>query len=493
MINFLIYAMVFLGSALMIYNIYGFISYAHHVQKRKSWSGGKSILYIPIILLIFFFLGYLAVGFFGQPDLIVSGILFGGSIFVFIIYRLIEKITKRIAEGEHAQAKLIAAEESDRAKMNFLSSISHEMRTPMNVIIGLDSVALTDPDISDKTRSHLKKIGLSANHLLGLINNILNMNRIESGELVTNNVAFSLKGSVDQINAIVNTLCDSKGLTYAVTGSDNLEGVYFGDETLIRQVLISILENAVKYTDAPGSVALHIGNSGERDGARLFRFDIKDTGIGMDEEFLSKLFTVFSQEDSSSTNRFGGSGLSLAVTKKMIEVIGGEIAVESKKGVGSTFTVTIPLIPAKSSEAPAGDEGDTVSLEGRRVLIVEDLPENAEIVADLLELEGVESDHADNGQIGVDMFASSPVGCYDAVLMDLRMPVMDGLTATREIRKLGRADAATVPIIALTANAFDSDVKQSFEAGMNAHLAKPADSDTLYATLKKLIAQNEMS
>ncbi|MBR3538437.1 MAG: response regulator, partial [Eubacterium sp.] len=215
-----------------------------------------------------------------------------------------------------------------------------------------------------------------------------------------------------------------------------------------------------------------------------------DTGIGMDEEFISHVFDAFSKEDEGITNRFGGSGLGLSVTKKAVDLMGGSINVESKKGKGSSFTVTLPF-RITEKKAPVLPQKEESNLEGKKILIVEDLPENAEIVADLLELEGVETEHAENGQVALEMFRNRDAGYYDAILMDLRMPVMDGLTATREIRALTRPDAKTIPIIALTANAFDSDIKASLSAGMNVHLAKPTDADLLYLTLKGEIERQQ--
>ena len=481
--DLIIYGMIYLGSALMVYNIYGFIRYALYIKGRERTGGSDSILYIPIFLLVMFLLGYIAVGIFVEPNIIVSAILFGGSVFVFIMYILLKRITNRIVENERNEAKLMAEQESSRVKNEFLSVVSHEMRTPMNVIIGLDSIALKDRDVPDTTRSYLEKIGSSAKHLLGMINNILDMNSIEAGELSAKCAPFSLGEAIEQVSAIINTLCDEKGLEYTLDMEDGIDGAYKGDEMMLKQVLIAILDNAVKYTDAPGKVSLSITDAW-MDEERAVKFEINDTGVGIDKDFLPKIFDAFTKEDNSSTTIHGGSGIGLALTKKMVALMEGTIEVESKKGTETKFTVTLPL-----SLYCGGTMLDAsgVSLEGRRVLIVEDVPENAEIAADLLELEGVVSEHAENGKVGVEMFESSPEGYYDAILMDLRMPVMDGLTATRAIRALVRPDAESIPIIALTANAFDSDIAQTFEAGMNAHLAKPADADMLYSTLRECI------
>ncbi|MER2235741.1 MAG: ATP-binding protein, partial [Candidatus Limivicinus sp.] len=355
------------------------------------------------------------------------------------------------------------------------------------VILGLDGLALKNPDLADVTRDQLEKIGQSGRHLMGLINSMLDLQRIEAGELAVRQEPFRLGDLIDQINAMAGTLCLEKGLQYQVTVSDGADGWYRGDSLLLKQVLLNLLENAVKFTDAPGSVGFTAERLPSEDDKALLRFTVTDSGIGINPEFLPKVFDLFSQEDTSFTNRFGGSGMGLAVAKTDTELMGGQIAVESQPNVGSTFTVTIPLTSFAPEETPSETELAEIYLEGKRILITEDIPENAEIAADLLELEGAETEHAENGQAAFEMFRDSAPYYYDAILMDLRMPMMDGYEATRSIRALPREDAATVPIIALTANASDNDVRRSIESGMNAHLVKPIDADLLYRTLTKWI------
>lgn len=486
--RWIIYAMVFCGAALMLWNICCFIRYTRFLRKQKSWKSGNWLLQVPVILLILFLAGYLMVGLLGKPDLIIAGILFGGSIFVYIMYLLLNRITQRIIEGERTEAELTVREENSRVKSRFLATMSHEMKTPMNVIIGMDAVALKNPDLLPETREQLEKIDLSARHMLGMINNMLAMNELENGQITLMNADFSLKNALDQINAIVATLCAAKDLHYELALPKSRDYILHGDETQLRQVLLSILSNAVKYTESQGTVRFAAEVYPRNDGRRNCLFTISDTGIGIDPEFLPKVFDAFTQEEEGSTSKYGGSGLSLAVTKSTVELMGGEIRVQSRKNVGTVFTVTIPMRCVKEVHVSEETPAQKVTLEGRRVLIVEDLPENAEIVADLLELEGVETERAENGKVAVEMMEKSAPGTYDAILMDLRMPVMDGLEATRRIRALDRDDARTVPIIALTANSFESDVKASLSAGMNAHLPKPADAETLYDTLKEHIA-----
>ena len=485
------YILVYLGAGLMVYNIYGFVRFARKMKSRAGMNGEVRILYIPIFLLLMFLLGYLLVAVFGKVDWIISGILFGGSIFVQIVYILLDRITGRIIESEQLEVELKAAEETNREKNAFLASISHEMRTPMNMILGLDSLALKNPELAPETRDQLEKIGRSGRHLMGLINNILEMQSMESGRIAARQEIFSLEEAVGQVSAIAETMCGEKRLTYRAEIAEGLPERVRGDAMMLKQVLLALLDNAVKFTDAPGQV-LFIAEKSEDAGEKgcRMRFRVKDTGIGIAPEFLPKVFELFAQEDGSYTNRFGGSGLGLPAAKQKTELMGGEISVTSEKNRGTEFTVTL-CFPAEEEKAPAGadQEPDAFSLQGRRILIVDDVEDNAEIAADLLELEGAESERAENGQAALDLFSSSGPGYYDAVLMDLRMPVMDGMECARRIRALNRADAKTIPIIALTANSSETDIQQSLEAGMNAHLVKPADAEQMYVTLREWIGK----
>ncbi len=509
MVRWAVYAMVYLGSALMVYNIIGFLRFTRNIRGMKMWRWGYRMLYIPIVLLVSFLLGYLMVGIFGKPDLLVAGILFGGSVFVFVMVKLFSMIVERVIEIEHLEAELLAAEASNRAKTSFLASVSHEMRTPMNVIQGMGTLALKNPDLPTETREQLEKIENSARYLSRLINGILDMQQIESGELVMHMESFSLKEALEQVNAYVSMACEKKGLEYQTAFAQCTTREYTGDALHLKQVVICLLENAVKFTDAPGTVRFSVASSKAEGVCSEIRFIVSDTGIGIDEDFLPKIMEPFAQEDASYTNRFSGSGLGLPIANSIVRKMGGRIEVVSKKGEGSTFTVILPMTPsgpgekacigkcecyngcggcASAEEAPPAP----VSLAGRRVLVVDDMVENAEIVSDLLELEDVESDTASNGQIAVEMVEKSSSFYYDAVLMDLRMPVMDGMEAARRIRALDREDAKVVPIIALSANDAETDLQKTLEAGMNEHLPKPVDADRLYAALNRWInAANE--
>ena len=402
----------------------------------------------------------------------------------------VDRETRESMEHNRALTEALArAEEANAAKTAFLSSMSHEIRTPLNAIIGLDNIALHDPQLSSGTRDGLEKLGSSARHLLALINDILDMSRIESGRMTLKSEEFSFREMVEQINNIINGQCKDKGLRFTCNRIEPLDAYFIGDDLRLKQLLINILGNAVEFTDAPGSVAFTVEQADDTDSTRMLRFTIEDTGIGMDEAFLPRLFEPFAQEDATTTNRYGGSGLGMAITKNMVDLMGGSIEMESEKGRGTAFRVSVPLRRARHTDAPgaAGQhDGPGRSLAGVHVLIAEDQALNAEVLTELLALEDITSEWAENGRRALELFGQSEAGHFDAILMDMRMPVMDGLTAAREIRGLDRPDAATIPIIALTANAFEDDVKQCLQAGMNVHLSKPVDIDLLKDALRSL-------
>ena len=389
---------------------------------------------------------------------------------------------------------LESAEEANKAKTAFLSSMSHEIRTPMNAIIGLDSLALKDETLKDETREYLEKIGGSAQHLLGLINDILDMSRIESGRMIIRREEFAFRDMIEQISTMVMSQCAEKGLKYECEMTGEFSDCYIGDDMKLKQVLINILSNAIKFTDAPGSVNLNVEKVAEYEDQTTIKFVIKDTGIGMDEAFLPKIFDTFTQEHSDRNNRYGSTGLGMAITKNIVDNMNGTIAVESEKGVGTEFTVTITLKNGvgngqteDSSDNPCFREKPRLDLDGRIILMAEDVEINAEIMKEVLSSKNAVVEWTENGKEALEKFKSSAEGYYDAILMDVRMPEMDGLEATDNIRHLDRDDAKRIPIIALTANAFDEDVQRSLQVGMNAHLSKPVEPERLFKTMEELI------
>ena len=411
-----------------------------------------------------------------------------------------EKAQKQeLAESREAlQDALDAAESANKAKTAFLSNMSHEIRTPMNAIIGLNSIALNDPTASEEVKKYLEKSVASAHHLLGIINDILDMSRIESGRMTVKNEEFLLDDALKQVNGIISEQCRDKGLVYDHRKVGKIDKYYIGDAMKLKQVLINILGNAVKFTPEGGTVSLVIEEKARFDKKAVVEFVISDTGIGMSKDFLPHIFEPFSQEESSPTGKYGSTGLGMSITKSIVELMNGTITVDSEKGKGTTFSVTITFGESEKKSIdndigmPALHDmsvltAKTADLIGRRVLLAEDVSINAEIIIMLLSMREMEVDLAENGQIAVDLFAAHEPGYYAAILMDIRMPVMGGLEATRRIRSMDKEDAKTIPIIALTANAFDEDVQRSIQAGLNAHLSKPVEPDVLYETLEKLI------
>ncbi len=406
-----------------------------------------------------------------------------------------EEMRETLTRNEALAEALVLAEEANKAKTAFLSSMSHEIRTPMNAIIGLDTLDLNDNTLTSQTREYLEKIDSSAKHLLNLINDILDMSRIESGRMILRREEFSFSSMLEQINTMVMSQCNDKGITYECQILNRVDDYYIGDDMKLKEVLLNILSNAIKFTDAPGSVTMTVERTNMYEEQSTLQFRIKDTGIGMDQDYIPKIFDAFSQEDGSRKNKYGSTGLGMAITRNLVEMMNGTIDVESEKGVGTEFIVSVTLrnTDRKVSDQEESADIGTMQLSGRRVLLAEDIEINAEIMKEILEMNEIEADHAQNGRIVVEMFENSAPGTYSAILMDVRMPEMDGLEAAQAIRALKRDDAKQIPIIALTANAFNEDVQSSLQAGMNAHLSKPVDPDQLLETLGELIYKAENS
>ena len=394
---------------------------------------------------------------------------------------------RELAESREAlQVALASAQQANQAKTAFLSNVSHEIRTPMNAIIGFNTIAMNDPTASEKVKEYLSKIGASSQHLLGIINDILDMSRIESGRMMIKKEPFSFREAFEQVNTIISGQCREKGIEYKCSIHDDADDYYIGDVMKIKQVIINILGNSVKFTPEGGVISFDIEEQARNDRMTTLRMIFKDTGIGMSSDFLPHIFDAFSQEDSSSTNKYGSTGLGMPITKSLIELMNGNIEVESEKGVGTTFTVTITLERSdrdsirKEKRRPGGDPG---LQKDRRVLLAEDVDINAQIMIEILASKDIKTEHAENGKIAVELFKDHEPWYYDAILMDMRMPEMDGIEATKTIRSLDREDAKTVPIIALTANAFDEDVQCSMQAGLDAHLSKPVEPELLFEKL----------
>ena len=482
----LIYLMIYAGSALMAYNIYRYMCFSRDVRKHGNWDQEQRLLYLPIWLLIMFFIGYLIVGFFGKPDLVIAGILFGGSIFVFVMMVLIRRIFDRIQENEQLEVKLSAAEEASKAKTFFLSNMSHDIRTPLNAIIGYTALANQEGVTAEGKSDDIDKIEMAGRQLLDIVNDVLDMSRIESGKFSLEPACVDLENCVREAGDLVRIQLEAKKIELSVSCSVTHKWVLC-DKVLLDRALMNLLCNAGKFTKENGSVSLQLTeiNADEKTGS--YEIKVKDTGIGMSREFVERLYIPFERERTSTVSRIQGTGLGLAITKNIIDMMGGKITVETEESKGTEFTITVDFPLAEPAEEISCDEDNEISFEGMRALLVEDNAINMEIAQMLLNQAGFLIETAENGKIAVEMTAASEPGYYDVILMDIQMPVMDGYTAAQEIRSLPDAGLAGIPIIAMTANAFQEDIKKAEEVGMNGHIAKPLDIPGMKATLQKVL------
>ena len=377
---------------------------------------------------------------------------------------------KAIEQREALNAALADAEQASKAKTAFLSNMSHEIRTPMNAIIGLNNIALNEPDVPEKVQEYLMKTGASAQHLLGIINDILDMSRIESGRMVIKNEEFSFAKNLEQVNTIISGQCRDKGLNYDCRMVGRIDDYYIGDGIKLKQVMINILGNAVKFTPEGGTVTFLIEEGPRFDGKAILKLTIRDTGIGMSKEYLPHLFDAFSQEDSSATNRYGSTGLGMPITKSIVELMNGHIEVESEKGIGTTFNVTVTLGESKRTNRPL-QEGELNPHE-MSILVIDDdkiALEHAQIVLGQV---GISCDVASSGAEGLEMVKMRHARRenYDLLLIDWKMPEMDGVETTRQIRAVVGNDT---PIIILTSYNWDDVAEEARKAGVDTFVAKP--------------------
>jgi len=408
----------------------------------------------------------------------------------------VEYADEQMRQQEALQEALSAANDAMRAKTDFLSRMSHDIRTPMNGIIGMTRIARGE-DNPPKTADCLEKIDISSQYLLGLINDILDMTRIESGGIELHPEPYFPGEFSDYISSVIRPLCEAKKQRFTVTGDTSGEYVPLVDKLRVNQVVFNLLSNAVKYTPEGGDIELHIEKKAANGKLDMLVW-VKDSGRGMSREFQKVLFEPFAQEDRvrSMSGTSNSSGLGLAIVKKIIDLMGGTIEVESRENLGSKFAIRCSVDYAdaalySSDETSTHTDVDRLRLAGKRVLLCEDNAINQEIARSLLEQANMEVTLAGDGFAAVKAFSASPEGHYDFILMDIRMPVMDGYEATRDIRRLERSDAAAVPIIAMTADAFADDVQRCLAAGMNGHIAKPLDPAQLYGTMLRFLPQED--
>lgn len=404
-----------------------------------------------------------------------------------------EREAEREEHNRQLTEALHAAQLASNAKTTFLSNMSHDIRTPMNAVIGFTTLLSKDAENPDKVREYTKKIMASGQHLLSLINDILEVSKIESGKVVLNRETFALNDLIDSIDAIIRPMAGAKEQEFHVEIKDIEHEYLLGDETRISQVLINLLSNAVKYTPEGGNIWLRImGLKQYSSQFERIRIEVEDDGYGMTQEYLKTIFDVFTRAENSTTNKVQGTGLGMAITKNIVELMGGTIEVFSEVDKGSLFRVEVEFGISekraggseKSSNPETEEEG---SLQGLHFLAAEDNEINAEILSEILLTEGADCEIVENGQLALERFQESSEGEFDAILMDVQMPVMNGYDATRAIRALERKDAGKIPIIAMTANAFAEDEKEALHAGMDVHLAKPIDIGLLKKVAKQYI------
>lgn len=397
------------------------------------------------------------------------------------------------AKNEQLAVAVTVAENANQAKSRFLSQMSHEIRTPMNAIVGITNIAKNHLSEPEKMEHYLEKIGSSSQLLLHIINDVLDMSAIESGKLKIDKSAFDLEQCMQEIYEIYEPQCRNKGIKLSLYVNID-HPVVNGDSLRVNQIMLNLISNAVKFTKKGGRIAIKVIEKQVNENIVFMEFSIEDTGCGMNKEMLERLYQPFEQESTATARKYGGSGLGTAIAKALTELMEGAIQVESEPGEGTIFYVDIPFeIDTELEEVQEefGKETEFYDFSGSRVLLVEDNELNAEIAKELLEQVKLTVDYAENGAEGLRQLEESEPGTYDLILMDVQMPVMDGWEATKAIRKSTHPDGATIPIYAMTANAFREDVAVSLSSGMNGHIAKPIDTRLLYQVLEKVLKKDE--
>ena len=386
------------------------------------------------------------------------------------------------------QAAKQEADTANAAKSSFLSSMSHDLRTPLNGILGFTGLAIRAPQIEEK-QQYLQKIQSSGELLLDLVNDALDLSRIESGKQTFEPERVNCHELMGAVITAVRPTAEQNGVRLLADVDDFPDETVSTDRMKVQKILLNLLSNAVKYTPRGGTVSMSVCALNPPEHGCTRRIVIQDTGIGMGEDFLEKLYEPFAQERRPEFGTPGGTGLGLSIVKKTVDFLGGSISVRSKRNVGTCFTVDLPILPAEEASSDHDAQtGHAVSLSGKHILLCEDNSVNMEIAVLLLKEFGMSADCAKDGREGVQRFESSPPGAYDAILMDIRMPGMNGYEAAAAIRRLPRADAPNVPILAMTADAFEDDIRKCMDAGMNGHISKPIDPSFLFSALRKAMS-----
>ena len=404
-----------------------------------------------------------------------------------------EVVNQKLKKAKNvATEALQTAENANKAKTDFLSNMSHDIRTPMNAIIGITSLIRHDAGNKAKVIEYADKIDISSQHLLGIINDVLDMSKIEAGKTVFKYSDFSILDLVQELNTIFHTQIYEKQQTLTII-KENIQHEWVnGDQVHLIQIFSNLLSNAVKYTQEGGEIQFFVEECETKSSVYAkYRFLVSDNGMGMSADFKDTIFDAFTRAESSLTNKIQGTGLGMAITKNLVEAMGGTIDVESELGQGSCFEVLMDLKIAEDRTVALAaqeetDKQDGNILQGMRFLCAEDNELNAEILTELLKIEGAECTICENGEEILKAFEQSAPGDYDMILMDVQMPVMNGYEATRAIRRSSHELAKTIPIIAMTANAFSEDIQHSLTAGMNAHVSKPVEMKVLEKTIRSI-------
>ena len=432
----------------------------------------------------------------GQMDTVRTVLMRNSAVLLLLVIASLFTVFSIMSSNHKRETRLriekAQAEERNRAKSVFLSNMSHDIRTPMNAIIGYVGLLLKQGGLGDEARNYLQKVDASSQHLLALVNDVLEMSRIESGKMELHPQPENLVGILHDMQDMFSTQMEVKGIAFNVDTSGLVRGRVICDKHALDRVLLNLLGNACKFTPEGGAVALSLTQTGSNgEGMGFYRLSVKDSGIGMTPEFARRIFEPFERERTTTVSGIQGTGLGMAITKAIVDKMEGSISVHTAPGAGTEFVVDVAL-PMVADEAPAvaptTEEGEGHALfQGRRVLLVEDMEINRELANVILEDMGFIVEMAENGQEAVEMVAASVPGHYDLVLMDVQMPVMNGYDASRAIRTLSDPALARVPIIAMTANAFSEDVKAAHEAGMDGHVAKPLDIASMVVTLRNAL------
>ena len=404
-----------------------------------------------------------------------------------------EESNKKLKKAKDITTEALqTAENANKAKTDFLSNMSHDIRTPMNAIIGMTSLIRHDAGNKAKVIEYADKIDISSQHLLGIINNVLDMSKIEAGKTVFKYTDFSILDFITELNTIFHSQIDEKNQTLTIIKENIRHEWVNGDQVHLMQIFSNLVSNAVKYTQEGGKIQFLVEECETKSSVYAkYRFLVSDNGMGMSADFKDTIFDAFTRAESSMTNKIQGTGLGMAITKNLVEAMGGSIDVESELSQGSCFEVLIDLRIAEdrfvsSAEQAEKDEPAGNVLKGMRFLCAEDNELNAEILMELLKIEGAECTICENGKRVLEAFEQSAPGDYDMILMDVQMPVMNGYEATKAIRRSSHELAKTIPIIAMTANAFSEDIQHSLAAGMNAHVSKPVEMKVLEKTIRSI-------